>query len=158
MSHECKGWAEHTAVADLNLDGLSDLFISRINARDQLFLGTADTTFFVEVTGVPLVDSSLPHTHAAVGDVNLDGRPDLLVSANHQGSHVRNELYLHDPINDGIFVKVIDTPLAVQHDISGQYRMSAIADLNQDGRVDVYMVASTGNKLFLHDLINDGEF
>jgi len=118
------------AVADLNGDGKLDLLASNglgcFNATCKNFpagvlLGNGDGTFQPAVTHASGVFGA---TAAAIGDVNQDGRPDLLVEGNKVAVLLGN--------GDGTFQS------ATTFRTGGRGAGSiAIADVNGDGRPDL---------------------
>jgi hypothetical protein len=130
-----------TAVADINRDGLDDLFIG--SARDQqgaVFLQQASGRFVLLPQPALAADSSYEDTHAVWADVNNDGSPDLIVASG------GNEFYGQDAHN---------TPRIYRNDGKGNlHRMDnpfgavfltasciATTDVNKDGYVDIFIGA-----------------
>ena len=65
----------HTAIGDLNSDGIPDLIASRNDSEAQIYLGTSTGAF----NGGPAVATG--STPIALGDFNNDGKLDLATSA-----------------------------------------------------------------------------
>src|SRR5262249_44145777 len=82
------------AVGDIDSDGWSDVLVA---GRDEsvpltLFRNNHDTTFatITPSPAIPLINSSI-----AVGDIDHDGRPDVLVSGNDATGAPRLLLYMN---------------------------------------------------------------
>lgn len=71
------GFAASMVAADFNNDGILDLAVANGGAAASIFLGKADGSFvFTSSLSVPSFAVTGP---IAVGDLNQDGKPDLLV-------------------------------------------------------------------------------
>jgi Bacterial Ig-like domain (group 3)/FG-GAP-like repeat len=121
------------AVADVNGDGKPDLLVANtgpggtVSGTVSVLLGNGDGTFQAAVS----YGSGGSFTYSlAVGDVNGDGKPDLVVANAH--SNTVGVLLGH---GDGTFAP------AVTFDSSGVFPDSvAIADVNGDGVPDIVVV------------------
>ncbi len=79
-------------VGDLNCDGVPDLFISRDNAANVVWIGNGLGSFSEAPAGTfPTV--SEPSRGAAIGDVDHDGDPDVLVA---NDNAYQNRLYYNN--------------------------------------------------------------
>jgi hypothetical protein len=128
------------AVADVNGDGLDDIFVTGTAGQaGELFLGQADGTF-KPAADQPWADASESDDVGAVFiDVNGDGHPDLLISAGgvqkNQGDPLLNErLYLND--GHGRFTLAPAGTLPADGESTGTV---AAADFDGDGKVDVFV-------------------
>ena len=132
------------AVADVNEDGRSDLVVANAGLAEGsigVLLGRGDGAFQPVVTYNS--GGNLPQS-VAVGDVNGDGKPDLLVANCGQiGVNLCNRsdglvgVLLGN--GDGTFLPV------VTYDSGGSTAMSiAIADLNGDGKPDLLLANECG--------------
>ena len=127
------------AIADLNGDGRPDIFVSHSN---RLFLSNGDGTY-AEPDGpkpvfkwAPLDAEDWP-AGAVFGDLNRDGRLDLIVGIHHD--RARNRVYLNDGVERGI---------PVFRDVSAESGMPArlptksphveVQDFDNDGWPDLY--------------------
>ncbi len=112
------GW--HSQFADVNNDGMLDLFISKGNVEsmpefaaydpDNLLLGEWDGTF-TEVGGKAGIASEKRGRGAAVVDLNLDGMPDIVVvNRNSPASLFRNlgarTAWGHKPLGNWLEVEL----------------------------------------------------
>ncbi|HAN39884.1 MAG TPA: hypothetical protein DCQ29_13350, partial [Chitinophagaceae bacterium] len=129
------------AVADVNADGLHDVFVG--GARDQpaaLFMQQSNGTFSNRTSTALLADSSFEDVAATFADVNNDGSPDLLIASGGNefygnDEHNQPRLYLND--GKGNFSKQL-------HAFDGIYATASCivaADFNSDGWLDVFIGA-----------------
>ena len=142
------GLASHLIVAaDLNGDGTPDLAVTAHQSSRVAVLLCDGKGNFAAAPGSPYaaLRGGSPHNHGlAVGDVNGDGRLDL-ITANQDDNSV--SVLLSD---DGGFAPAAGSPFAVGH----RPYMPAIGDLNGDGHEDV-TVANFGDAT-VSVLIGDG--
>lgn len=145
---------EHVRAADFDRDGHVDLvFVAEDDRVHQLFLGRGDGSF-VDASARLLAMSV--GNGLAVGDVNRDGLPDILVgnsgiSGEKGEDGGRNFLWLNDPRRPGWFVDATDTHLPA---IKNKAQGVALADLDGDGDLDM-VVATEAPPTRL--LVNDGK-
>jgi hypothetical protein len=123
---------EHVRAADFNRDGHIDLvFVAEDDQVHQLFLGRGDGRF---------IDASdrLPGTSEgnglAVGDVNGDGLPDIVVGNSGEGGKARTFLWLNDARRPGWFTDATATHLPA---VGNRAQGVALADVDGDGDLDM---------------------
>jgi hypothetical protein len=99
------GWG--TVFLDYDNDGHSDIYVSNDTYfapfDNLLYRNLGNTTFEVVSEGTPL-SSPMAGYGVATGDVNSDGKPDLLLV--NAGSQDGNQLFLNSTENGHHFVKV----------------------------------------------------
>ena len=87
------------ALGDVNSDGLPDLVVGNIGTGagqvNRLYLNTGNANPF-DGPGIDITSDSHETTSVAVGDVNGDNRPDIIVGNQNQ----RNRLYLNNLKSD----------------------------------------------------------
>ena len=136
------------AASDLNLDGVADLFVAGPN---RLFLGTGDGRF-EEADGAafewPVYGEEDVVTGVDVGDVNLDGLPDLVLGHHYNstldfGERVPVRLYLGrglDGAGAPTFEDVTDAAGLVPLPTKAPH--VELVDLDNDGILDILTTAS----------------
>lgn len=149
------------AVADINHDGLEDVFIgSSKTFHDAIFLQQADGKFVRTTQPEMLKDSMYEDVDAAWVDVNNDGNIDLVVSSGGneyygQDEHLLPRVYLNDSkanfkkLNNA-FTNLFET-----------YSCILPYDFNHDGYVDLFLGGRAvpweyGQTPHSHLLQNDG--
>ncbi|UYC20144.1 MULTISPECIES: VCBS repeat-containing protein [unclassified Xanthomonas] len=140
---------EHVRAADFNGDGIMDvIFVAEADEVHNLFFGDGKGGF------VPM-NPRLPRTSQgnglAVGDVNGDGLPDIVVgnTPEDKPGPARNFLWLNDSKRPGHFIDATATHLPASDD-----HTQGIALADMDGDADLDMVVanqSPPNRLLLND-------
>ncbi|UHD47712.1 VCBS repeat-containing protein [Aureimonas altamirensis] len=149
--------SEHVRTADFDGDGNMDVvFVAESDEVHQLWFGDGKGGFTDVSDRIPVRSQG---NALAVGDVNGDGLPDIVIGSTGERGHgeamelyeASNILYLNNPENPGHFIDVSATHLPQGDD---QTEGLALADMTGDGTLDL-VIASPAypNRLFL----NDGE-
>jgi hypothetical protein len=128
-------------VADFNRDGWPDVAVLNCGSNDvSVLTNRGDGSFTGQTVPIGFVSQPIslvvresPGPFLAVGDLNGDGAPDLVVPAS---AAVRVLL------NDGTGTLVL-SPIAASLGSGGAYGL-AIADFNRDGNLDVAAVGPVG--------------
>jgi len=128
------------AVADVDGDGWSDLYVTRLDAHDLLFRNNGDGTFEDATASAGLAGFELQSNGAGFADVDRDGDPDLYVTTIGLGDDPTNaRFYLF--INDGTGRFTEEAVARGAHVTSsldrGGYGV-AFGDYDGDGWVDIY--------------------
>jgi hypothetical protein len=122
------------AVSDFNLDGSPDLAVGNISSNDVTILLGNGSGGFSPSAGSPVGVGDLPR-FVAVGDFNLDGKPDLAVT---NGSSGNVTILLGN--GSGGFSQPAGSPVS-----AGNGPQSvAVSDFNHDGKLDL-AVANFGS-------------
>ncbi len=174
------GWGMGAAVADVNNDGWLDLYVTCFGPN-RLYLNRGDGTFRDETRKAKVGDPGCGQG-AAFGDYDNDGDVDLYVAnyvefdlnklpefgkghfCHYRGVPVQcgprglpgGEDVLYRNQGDGTFVDVTRTAKVLERD--RLYGMGVIwADLDKDGRLDLY-VANDTQANYLYRNLGDGTF
>lgn len=143
------GRPDAIAAADLDADGRRDLAVTNFaSSTVSVLLRRTDNTGFVE-EGAPLAVGTSPHAVAA-GDVNGDGRPDLVTVSYAQNTV---SVLLRKPDNTG-FTQEAGSPVAV----GANPTQLVLADFDGDGRLDIATAdrGSDAVTVLLRKASNDG--
>ena len=123
---------------DYNNDGWMDLFVGKNNTtKNFLYLNNGDETF-TEITSGTIVTDVEETTSSLWWDYDHDGYLDLFI-ANDDNNY--NSLYHNE--RDGSFTKIDTTELSSD---LGESKSSSIADYDNDGDKDLFIVNSDGNQ------------
>jgi FG-GAP-like repeat/FG-GAP repeat len=145
-------------IADLNRDGLPDLAVANLGPGLD---GTGSAGVSVLLQDAAHPGSFLaPVTYAtqaraidvAVGDLNGDGKPDLVVANLGPAPTGSVSVLLQDPAHPGVFLS------ATSYGGFGQPLSVAIADLNGDGHPDIAVADSTSATIMLQNATAPGTF
>lgn len=139
---------EHVRATDFDRDGHMDVvFVAEDDRTHQLFLGRGDGRFVDASDRLPAKSEG---NGLAVGDVNGDDLPDIIVGNSGEEEGGRNFLWLNDPARPGWFEDRTDTHLPA---IGNRAQGVALADLDGDGDLDMAVATETPPTRLL---INDG--
>ncbi len=135
------------AVADIDLDGDLDLFVTSEEGSNRLFLnnGTGNFTDITQASGLASVSGGMC---ASFSDVDGDGLPDLCVSFWYPG----NKLYKN--ISTGDKIAFLDITAQTDLRLAPPAKSNGITfgDLNNDGAPDLFIAnRTTGNRLYIND-------
>lgn len=139
------------AIADLNGDGLNDLYFAANQGPNRLYINEGDFKFrALEGAAAGAMAWS---TGVTAVDVNTDGRQDLYVcnSGKADGSERKNELFINqgnDANGNPTFVEMAD---AYGLNDEGFSTQAAWLDYDKDGDLDVYLL---NNSYLSPDQIN----
>ncbi len=131
---------------DFDNDGDNDLFVTRYNYSNLMYINDGQFTFTKVNTSIGLIDEAAESYGATFGDLNGDHHLDLLVSNYSDPSR----LYLN--MGNGTFK---DTTASIDPDFSNTLNFcSAFIDYDNDGDLDIYKI---NDKIFANELFrNDG--
>jgi len=137
---------KQTFVADVNGDGLDDMIVSRAENGKRVFsvfLGQADGTFSNTVTETTTTRNFFDTDPVFVGDVNGDGRADMIV---HWSANEKRRLLVLTANADGTFDKTGKTlETDNTHNVNLYPCKFFVADVNGDGRADFIVHYGSGD-------------
>lgn len=129
------------AVGDLNLDGLNDVVVAtRSGRRIHVLMGNGDGT----LTETAVLEPGRGASSAAIGDMNSDGRPDIVASICNLGC-TKNALIIYHGAGDGSFTpgpvfEAQGVPYNVLvNDFDGDGFLDVAASDYPQGRVQLYL-------------------
>ena len=127
-------------IADINNDGLEDLFFAGNEVSDRLYLNKGDFKFEDITDTAGIIQDNTWSTGVTFADVNLDGYEDIYVSAvgDYKTLSGKNRLYLNQ--GDSSFEEV---SAKVGLDFKGFGTQASFFDYDNDGDLDVYLLNHT---------------
>ena len=142
-------------LCDFDDDGLNDVVVTSVQNSDTAFANrvifrntsatAGGTSTFVEA----LSFGSQPAFHVKCGDLDGDGKPDLVVTQTSEGSQTRNvEVYLNTSTTGNISFdedNVLELILNRRDTLIRPPAEIAIDDLNQDGKLDIVISSNQYN-------------
>ena len=150
-------WKQGAAFADVNNDGLLDLYVCRFNAPNLLYINQGDGTFkeMAQACGLDVTDSSVM---AAFCDYDRDGWLDVYITTNllNHAAHPNGQRgYLLHNNRDGTFTNVTD-----HAGISGELQSHSATwwDYDEDGWPDLYVASDFWQPDQLYHNNRDGTF
>jgi hypothetical protein len=145
-------------IADVNGDGLPDIVVANLGPGADgtgspgvsvlLQDGAHPGSFLAAVTYATQAQA----VDVAVGDLNSDGKPDLVVANLGPAPTGSVSVLLQDPAHPGTFLS------ATSYAGFGQPLAVAIADLNADGHPDIAVADSTSATVMLQNATSPGTF
>ena len=145
--------SEHVSAADFDRDGRVDLvFVAEDDRHHTLYLGGPDLSFVDATDRLPAMSEG---NALAVGDVNGDGLPDIVVGntaeprQGRQPADPQNLLWINDAERPGHFV---ERPAVALPGPEDQTQDLALVDVDGDGDLDLVVANQTPpNRLLLND-------
>jgi len=140
LPRRMNGQGPALATADVNADGVADLFVTGSAGQSgRLFLGTKDGSFAAATTQPWSKFAEADDVGAAFLDANGDGHPDLWIAAGgvqqERGHPLLNDrLYLND--GRGGFARAPDGSVPADGESTGAL---AAADFDGDGQTDLFI-------------------
>ena len=146
-----KGYNKACLVADYDADGFPDILVTSISDRNALFRNMGNGVFTEVTNPVPFPDQAKSGTW---GDFNNDGRPDVYLAARTGWSSFPDSWFY---INNGNGTFTPYESYDVVHDWGGDPGNPVWADMDNDGRADLYITNSDGstsgspNRLYMNN-------
>jgi enediyne biosynthesis protein E4 len=135
---------EGVNAVDLSGDGLPDLFLPSVREPARLLQNLGNGTFR-DITATAGTDAR-GGVGAAVGDLNLDGRPDIYLARGADPYVASNLIYLQQA--DGTFV---DASAAAGVGDKNNGLTVTLADFNGDGAPEAFLPGWGGDSLYRND-------
>jgi len=131
------------AVADLNNDGLPEIFFTANMESDKLYLNKGNMQFedISKVAGIDL--SNEWSTGVNFADVNGDGWQDIYVcrvGGGYRGFEGSNKLYIHQGLNEAGIPTFKEVAEQFGLAFSGFSTHAAFLDYDNDGDLDMYLL------------------
>jgi hypothetical protein len=123
------------AIADVDVDGLPDLFISNKGGPSHLYRNLGNGKFEDVTESAGLAETGYA-MGSAFGDVNNDGKPDLYVAKGGRYEIESNRLYFNASTPGN--VKFIDITASSATGIKAFTYGATLLDYDKDGRLDIY--------------------
>ena len=130
-------------IADINNDGLQDLYFTGNLVGDQLYLNLGGLKFKNITMQAGIIDDNTWSSGVAMADVNADGFVDIYVSKelyDFEPERRKNKLYINQ--QNGMFVEAA-AQWGVDND--ARTRQSVFLDYDKDGLVDLFMLIQPPN-------------
>jgi hypothetical protein len=140
LPRRLNGMGPAIATADVNGDGIADVFVSgSAGQAGELFLGKADGTFAPAADQPWAADAAADDAGALFVDVNGDGHPDLIITAGGV-EHSRGDALLNDRVylNDGHGNFKLAPAGTLPADGESTAAVAA-ADFDGDGKIDLFV-------------------
>jgi hypothetical protein len=157
LPHTYRNQTPPIAVADINNDGIEDIYVGGITGEEKyLLVGKADGTFIKVNAFANFLENN--DADAKWDDINKDGKPDLLVTnAEHPFTEAQNVKAHRLYINLGNF-KFKLLPLPLLGSLASKFNF---IDVNADGLKDIFICGEVSfrdysKKNSSHILINKG--
>ena len=137
------------ALADLNQDGLIDIFFAGNQTSNKLYLNQGSLKFKDITASAGLESEGLWSTGVSIADINGDGFPDIYVckSGPLGGEKRHNELF----INNGDLT-FSEQSKSYGLDEVGLSQHAVFFDFDKDGDLDLYLLSNSPRSVGIYDL------
>jgi len=137
------------ALADINQDGLIDIFFAGNQTSNRLYLNLGGMKFEDITQSAGLESTGVWSTGASIADVNGDGLPDIYVckSGPLGGEKRHNELFINN--GDGTFS---EQSKEYGLDEVGLSQHAVFFDFDKDNDLDLYLLSNSPRSVGIYDL------
>lgn len=137
------------ALADINQDGLIDIFFAGNQTSNKLYLNLGGMKFKDITSSAGLESTGLWSTGVSIADINGDGFPDIYVckSGPLGGEKRHNELF----INNGDLT-FSEQAKSYGLDEIGLSQHAVFFDFDKDGDLDMYLLSNSPRSVGIYDL------
>ncbi|MFL5746905.1 MAG: beta strand repeat-containing protein [Niastella sp.] len=130
--------ADEVAVADFDKDGRVDLIVSNWSGSSLSVFRNVSTGGNLLLTQLPDITTGIYPGQLSAGDMDMDGKPDLLLNYNGAVSYLRN---MSSPGNIS-FVNLQNFNFSVRNtnlgDLNGDGKPDLIAGLSRSGKISIF--------------------
>ena len=173
---EGKGWSTGVSFADVNGDGLIDIYVcksgneSGVETHNELYINNGDLTFTEKAKEYGLDESSGNSTEGVFFDYDKDGDLDLFLLKNFPKAIGDFDLKLNQRLvrdsiggdklfrNDGNKFTDVSQAAGIYGSTIGFGLGLAVGDVNQDGWMDIYVSNDFFERDYLYINNHDGTF
>jgi len=173
---EGKGWSTGVSFADVNGDGLIDIYVcksgneSGVETHNELYINNGDLTFTERAKEYGLDESSGNSTEGVFFDYDKDGDLDLFLLKNFPKAIGDFDLKLNQRLvrdsvggdklfrNDGNKFTDVSEAAGIYGSTIGFGLGLAVGDVNQDGWMDIYVSNDFFERDYLYINNHDGTF
>ena len=127
------------AVADINNDGLQDLFFTGNQVSNKLYLNQGDLKFKDISSEIGVEGDGRWATGVTMADVNHDGWMDIYISVSGKWNTTKNLLYLNEGTNEQGIPSFTESAEQLGIADEGQSTQATFFDYDKDGDLDLFV-------------------
>lgn len=138
------------SIGDLNNDGKPDIAVSRYSSGLNILENTTTGNDITLGTYFSLVTTDRP-TDIAIGDIDGDGKAELMAVGDGNGSTVVSKLTIFPNINDAssLSSSSFGTPIDSTLGVTSKFHLT-FDDADNDGKKDVLAIGATSNSVYIY--------